>query len=417
MRLLAEIISTGDEVLTGAIVDTNAAYIAEKLTGAGVVVSRQSTVGDDMETLTEAFRASGDRADIVMVTGGLGPTGDDLTAQAAAEASGLALQLDSQAFLDIQAYFNERSRSVKEANRKQAMFPRGAVVLKNPVGTAPGFSMKIGKACFFFMPGVPYEMRRMMETAAIPGIRRLQGRGDEGDLTRILSIFGVPESEAATRLTGFYGRFPDLKLGFQVKYPGILLKIYQGEGRREVMGRRIDEAALWICNILGDRVVSTEGAGLVETVGSLLKERIETLSTAESCTGGLISHMLTNIPGSSDFFRFSGVTYANDTKSSVLSVPPEILEKQGAVHEETVSRMAEGARAVSGATYGLSTSGIAGPTGGTDEKPVGTVCIGLATPEGTFATRRLFTFGGRVVKKQMFAAAALDFLRLHLLQK
>lgn len=415
MRLRAEIISTGDEVLTGAIVDTNAAFIAEKLTEAGLEVTRQNTVGDDLGTLTDIFKESGKRVDMVLVTGGLGPTGDDLTSQAASEAVGVALELDQDALADIEGYFLERNRARSEANRKQAMFPKGATVLKNPVGTAPGFSMKIDNALFFFMPGVPNEMRRMMESIVLPEIRNKQGKGEVRDLTRIISIFGVPESEAQTRLSDFYLKFPDLRLGFQVKYPGILLKIYERDGDRRGMAKRIEEAVRWIYDILGNRVISTEGIGLVETVGALLKERKATLAVAESCTGGLIANMVTNIAGSSDYFRFSGVTYSNESKKAVLDVPAEIIETHGAVHEETVIKMAEGARAVAGATFGLATSGIAGPTGGTDEKPVGTVCIGLATPEGTFATRRLFTFGGRVMKKQMFAATALDMLRCHLI--
>lgn len=416
MRLRAEIISTGDEVLTGAVVDTNAAYLAEQLTEAGVVVGRQSTVGDHLETLSQTFLDSGGRADIVLVTGGLGPTGDDLTARAAAEASGKSLFLDETALAAIESYFKERNRVMSETNRKQAMFPEGARVLENPVGTAPGFNMTIGKATFYFMPGVPHEMRQMMADHVLPCIRKRQGDEAVEKRMRAIYTFGLGESDAAQRLSGFDARFSDLRLGFQVKFPGIFLKVYGGEAGREEVSSRMDAGVEWICEQLGDRVVSVSGDDLETVVGRLLKGRKETLAVAESCTGGLVSHLLTNVPGSSDYFLFSGVTYANEAKTRILGVLPETIEKYGAVHEKTVKEMAEGARKAVGATYGLATSGVAGPDGGTDEKPVGTVCIGLATPDSVFTGRRLFPFGGRLIKKQMFAAVALDMLRCHLLR-
>jgi len=414
MRLRAEVISTGDEVLTGAVVDTNAAYLAEQLTEAGVGVVRHTVVGDRQDTLSELFRSAGKGADIVVVTGGLGPTQDDLTASAAAEAAGVPLVLDAAAMAGIERYFRSRNRHMSETNRKQAMFPEGARVIENPVGTAPGFTMTIGKAVFFFMPGVPHEMRRMMADQVLPSVRKLQGGEGGQNLTRIISTFGFGESDAAQRLAEFVGRFPDLRLGFQVKYPGILIKIYGGDGAPEAVSRRIEAGVAWICTKLGQRVVSVDGSPLERVVGELLKKRGETLAVAESCTGGLISHLLTNVPGSSDYFLFSGVTYANTAKTGILGVSPETIAAYGAVHEETVKEMADGARKAACATYGLATSGIAGPEGGTAEKPVGTVCIGVATPAGIFAERRLFTFGGRLMKKQMFAAAALDLLRGYL---
>ena len=415
MRIQAEILSTGDEVLTGVTVDSNAAHIAEVLTEAGVTVLRHVTVGDNLPMLADTFREAGNRADIVVATGGLGPTSDDLTAEAAATASGMPLQMDPVSLAKIEAYFRKLNFPMKDSNRKQALFPKGAEPLENPVGTAPGFSMTIGRARFFFLPGVPHEMKRMISDQVLPRIKTLQGMEAAPNLTRVISIFGLPESDADQRLGAFSKEFPELRLGFQVKYPGILLKVYAGEGAPETMKPRIDAAVEWMCEQLGEHVVSRSGKNLVETVGDLLKADNATLAVAESCTGGLISHLLTNIPGSSDFFLFSGVTYSNEAKTSILKVPTEIIETHGAVHEETVKAMASGTRAVAGATYGLATSGIAGPAGGTEEKPVGTVCIGLAGPDGVYAQRRLFTFGGRIMKKQMFAAAALDLLRRHLL--
>ena len=414
MRFRAEILSTGDEVLTGVTVDSNAAHIAEVLTEAGVAVLRHVTVGDNLPMLTDTFMETGNRADIVVVTGGLGPTSDDLTSEAAAAASGLPLKMDPASLAKIEAYFRQRSFPMKDSNRKQAMFPEGAEPLENPVGTAPGFSMNIGRARFFFLPGVPHEMKKMMNEQVLPRIKKIQGAEAVPDMTRIVSIFGLPESDADQRLGAFGINFPDLRLGFQVKYPVILLKVYPGEGAPETMRTRIDAAVDWVCTQIGEFVVSREGKSLGETVGALLRADNATLAVAESCTGGLISHWLTNVAGSSDYFLFSGVTYANEAKTKILNVPAKIIEIHGAVHEETVKAMASGARDVSGATYGIATSGIAGPTGGTEEKPVGTVCIGLAGPDGVYAKRRLFTFGRRLMNKQMFAAAALDLLRRHL---
>jgi nicotinamide-nucleotide amidase len=415
MRIQAEIISTGDEVLNGATVDSNAAHIAEVLNAAGVAVLRHVTVGDNLSMLADTFGEVGKRVDIVIVTGGLGPTIDDLTSEAAAEASGMSLQMDPLSLAKIEAYFRQRNIPMKDSNRKQALFPEGAEPLENPVGTAPGFSMIIGRARFFFMPGVPYEMKKMLNEQVLPRIKTLQGIDAVPDMTRIISTFGLPESDTGQRLKAFGSCFPDLRLGFQVKYPGILLKVYAGNDAPETMKQRIDAAVEWVCEKIGTYVVSRSGKSLSETVGDLLKADNATLAVAESCTGGLISHMLTNVSGSSNYFLFSGVTYANEAKTCILNVPAEIIETYGAVHEETVKAMASGTRAIVGATYGLATSGIAGPTGGTEDKPVGTVCIGLAGPDGVHAQRRLFTFSRRLMNKQMFAAAALDLLRRHLL--
>ncbi len=415
MKLHAEILSTGDEVLNGEIVDSNAAHIARSLTEAGVAVLRHVTVGDNLSALADTFREAGKRTDIVVVTGGLGPTSDDLTSEAAAMASNTPLLMDEASLAKIEAFFRQRNLPMKDSNRKQALFPEGAEPLDNPVGTAPGFTMTMGNARFYSLPGVPHEMKRMMHDQVLPQIKTIQGKEAVPEMTRVISTFGLPESDVDQRLRAFAGSFPDLRLGFQVKYPGILLKVYAGKGNPKTMKSRIDTAVAWICEQLGEYVVSRSGKNLAETVGDLLKVDRATLAVAESCTGGLISHWLTDVAGSSDYFLFSGVTYANRAKTNILNVPEEIIEKHGAVHEETVKAMALGARDAVGATYGLATSGIAGPSGGTEEKPVGTVCIGVAGPDGVYAKRRLFTFGGRLMNKQMFAAAALDLLRRYLL--
>jgi nicotinamide-nucleotide amidase len=415
-HMFAEILSTGEEVLNGVIVDANAAHISQLLDEMGVRVRRHNTVGDDIDSLVAVIREIAERADIAVVTGGLGPTTDDLSAEAAAQAAGVALLLDQTALDQLLAYFKKRSLQMNVANRKQAYFPKGADRLDNPVGTAPGFAMTIGRCRFFFMPGVPFEMRKMLADLVLPEIRNRFGELPPCNITRVISTFGLPESTVSHRLDGFDKKFPDVQLGFQVKYPGILVKLYKRGEKEETCREMVRQAEAWVCERLGRSVVSLEGEGMEIVVGRLLSGKKATLAVAESCTGGLIANWLTDVPGSSGYFLLSAVTYANDAKIDVLGVSAETIATHGAVHEQTVREMAIGVRRISGATYGLATSGIAGPDGGTPEKPVGTVCIGLSGPEGTDAHRFHFTYGGRrLMYKQIFAMKGLDVLRRKLL--
>ena len=417
MNLKIEILSTGDEVLNGAVVDANAAHIAQVFEERGIPVQRHSCVGDDMDALVSIFKEVGSRADIALVTGGLGPTQDDLSAEAAGQAAGMRLVLNEKALHVVERFFKKRQVPMKDTNRKQAMLPEGARMLDNPVGTAPGFSLKIGAATFYFMPGVPHEMKKMLAERVLPSIDAMDGPGGERQLMRKISIFGLPESNAAEMLSAFKKTFPRLRLGFQVKFPEILVKVY-GRGK-DVDGtaKQVEDAITWVCHRLERNVVSSDGATMAEVVGKLLLETKATVAVAESCTGGLISHLITNVAGSSDYFLFGGVTYSNEAKENVLGVPPALIQNHGAVHEETVKAMADGARRISGATYGLATSGIAGPGGGSDEKPVGTLCIGLSTAKETTAVRRVFSYGKRLINKKIFALAALDTLRRALMDE
>jgi nicotinamide-nucleotide amidase len=416
MSLKIEILSTGDEVLNGAIVDANAAYIATAFEEKGIPVLRHNCVGDDMDALVAIFKEIGSRADIALVTGGLGPTQDDLSAEAAGKAAGISLALDEKALCVVERFFKARNVTMKDANRKQAMLPENAEMLDNPVGTAPGFSMKIDECTFFFMPGVPHEMKKMLAEQVLPRVDVIYGLDTEVQWMRKISIFGLPESNAAEALTEFKEKFPQLRLGFQVKFPEILIKVYgQGKDKDEI-ARQVEDAIEWVCRQVENNVVSKDGATMAEVIGKLLLEKNGTIAIAESCTGGLISHLLTNVAGSSDYFIFSGVTYSNDAKTNILGVPAALIQEYGAVHEETVKAMAEGARRISGATFGLATSGIAGPGGGTEDKPVGTLCIGLASGGETTAVRRVFSYGKRHMIKQFFAMAALDMLRRYLLK-
>jgi len=416
--MIAEILSTGDEIRTGTLVDTNSAYIAQELEGMGVRVLRHLTVGDDLTELAAVLQEIGSRADIAVVTGGLGPTSDDLSAEAAASAAGVPLVLDPEALRRIEGFFDRIGRPMGDNNRKQALLPESAVRIDNPIGSAPGFHLLIGKCRCFFLPGVPLEMKRMLRESVLPTIDTLLGSGARPiRIVTTLSSFGYGESMTAEKLTGFDEAFPDIRLGYRAKFPEVQIKLYlEGTDRLKLEARSL-EAAGWVKERLGGRVFSDRGESMPEVIGRLLVERGATLAVAESCTGGLISHWITNVAGSSRYFLSAAVTYANEAKCRLLGVSPEILLRHGAVSEPVIREMAEGVRRMSGANFGLATSGIAGPDGGTPEKPVGLVWIGVSTQEnGTSARSFQFRYANREANKQMFAMTALEMLRRTLCQ-
>jgi nicotinamide-nucleotide amidase len=412
----AEILATGDEIRSGALVDSNSAYISVRLEENGVEVMRHTSVGDHLPTLVSTLREIGRRTDVAVVTGGLGPTTDDLSAEAAAQAAGVELAFDPAALENVESFFRKFNRPMTASNRKQALLPAGARILYNPVGTAPGFSLTIEKALFFFLPGVPYEMKRMLTEHVIPAIIDFQGDAAMHSRVKTITTFGLPESLAGEKMAAVEAEFPGIKLGLRANFPQIQVKLYGRDTDADRLDRRLADAGKWAVERLGSQVISEDGESMEAVVGRLLVKRAATLALAESCTGGLMASWLTNVAGSSEYFLFSGVTYSNRAKMDVLSVNPDTLDTVGAVHEDTAREMAEGARRVAGATYGLSTSGIAGPDGGTEEKPVGTVCIGLAGPDGSCGMRFYFPFGKRLMNKKIFAMAALDMLRRELLK-
>ena len=415
-NLRAEILATGDEIRSGALIDSNSALIADSLEREGIEVTRHHCVGDDLTALVAVLEEIGGRADVAVVTGGLGPTDDDRTAEAATCAAGVDLVLDDGALAAIETFFRQLGRPMTRSNRKQAFFPQNSEVLPNPIGTAPGFKVKIGRCTFFCLPGVPVEMRRMMTGEVIPRLAAFIGDHRQISTVRTLSTFGASESMVGEQLENVADDIPEITVGFRAKFPEIQVRLYFRSDDRSRMAPCLDAVTRRVCEKLGRKIFSRDGRPMAAVVGDLLMEQDATLAVAESCTGGLIGHWLTNVPGSSGFFRFSGVTYANAAKVAVLDVSPKTIEEHGAVSLETVREMAAGARKISGATYAIATSGIAGPDGGTDEKPVGTVCIGLAGPAGGTEKRHVFSFGNRQAKKKLFAMAALDMLRRHLME-
>ncbi len=413
--MIAEILTTGDEIRSGALVDSNSAYIAQKLEETGIEVGRHSSIGDDPAEIVIILKEISQRSDIAVVTGGLGPTDDDLTSAAAARAADVVMGFDSRALASVENFFKARNRPLTDAHKKQAMLPAGAQCLNNPVGTAPGFHLRIERCDFFFLPCVPFEMRRMLADQVIARIKKLQGPDAGIRRVKTLSTFGLTESATGEHLAGFDQRFPQIKLGFRAKFPEIQVKFYAHGIDEEGLRAELEEAARWVHRKLGDKVISDTGESMEKVVGNLLRQKNALVAIAESCTGGLIADLLTNVPGSSDYFVFSAVTYSNQLKMKILDVTARTLDRYGAVSEQTAKEMARGVQQVSGATYGLSVSGIAGPGGATEDKPVGTVCIGLADADSVNGYRFNFTFDNRWMNKRVFATAALDLLRRQLL--
>ena len=412
--MIAEVLATGDEIRSGALVDTNSAYISEKIEELGINITRHNCVGDDENELSTILLELADRADIIIVSGGLGPTLDDLSREAAARAAGIPLKLDSKVLEKIESFFVSRQINMPDNNFRQAQFPQGAEILENPIGTAPGFSLKIGRGTFFFLPGVPAEMRKMLNQQVIPRIRQNLKEAYYYK-TKTISTFGLGESALEEKLSEFSALFPGIKLGFRASFPEVQIKLYQKNSDENALVKEQEETTTWIKEKLGHKIVSLTGQSMVAVVGDLLVQQKATLAVAESCTGGLIANWLTDRPGSSDYFLLAAVTYANAAKQKVLGVAPTILEKWGAVHEETAKAMAAGVKKISHATYAIATTGIAGPAGGSPEKPVGTVWIALAGPSGIKSKHYFSPFGKRQLNKKIFATQALNLLRLELL--
>lgn len=412
--MIAEILSTGDEVCQGTVVDSNAAHIAAVLAGMGISISRHTCVEDDLDALTAVLLEIAGRADFAVVTGGLGPTGDDLTAASAASAAGVPLMPNTVALSSMAEFFKRFSRSMSESDRKQALLPEGASPLPNPCGTAPGFSLNIARCRFYFLPGVPVEMAHMLSASVIPEILARNSDAQPVLRTRSLSVFGIPEARVNDRLKGFEILYPGIRLGMMARFPVIYVKLSAIGERPEDIERDLASAHAWVMDRIGDHVFSPAGETMEETVGKLLVRNRATLSIAESCTGGLISDLITNVAGSSAYFLFSAVTYANEAKVNILGVSEDIIAAFGAVSEETARQMAECVKRMSCADYGLSVTGIAGPSGATTDKPVGTVCIGIAGPQRDIFRKFQSPFTDRLYNKQIFAMCALDLLRKEL---
>jgi len=404
MCVKIEIITTGDELMSGLTQDSNFSWSGDALTSRGLAVEFHTTVGDERDDISSALGIASQRADAVIVSGGLGPTPDDLTSEVAAAFFGAPLELNMRAVRSIEERLSKRGRVLTDMNRKQAYLPRGSDVLINDWGTAPGFSMEKGGAVFYFLPGVPKEFRAMMDEYVIPELER-RGKGRKKVKSMLIRTFGLPESEVAIRLEGIERE--GIRLGYRAHFPEVHLRVTaygetNGEAEALMAGFSGD-----VRSRLGGCVFSTEGETMEEVAGMLLRRYGMTLAAAESCTGGLIAHRITNVPGSSDYFLEGVISYSNEAKEKILGVPRDILIEHGAVSAPVVEAMASGVRRLSGADIGVGVSGIAGPGGGTPEKPVGTVFIGIDSDKGGVRSEKFLFHGTREEIKLVTSSHAL----------
>ena len=413
----AIILSIGDELALGQTVDTNSAWLAAQLAGLGIPTLKHETVADDLPVLVATLKQAADRADVVLVSGGLGPTPDDLTRDALAQAMGVELVEDPGALAVLKSFFDGRGYPMPDRNRVQALYPAGGATLPNARGTAPGLRVSLGRAQVFVAPGVPHEMKAMYAASIEPVLAaRLDSApgGRASILTRKINTFGIGESDAAERLGELLDRDRNPTVGTTVSHGYCSIRVRAEFADAAEAQRQLDDTTRAVEQRLGPLVFGHDDTSLVQDLIARLKDAGQTVSTAESCTGGLLGSMIVDVPGSSAVYPGGWVTYSNAMKQSQLGVPAELLETHGAVSGPVVAAMAQGARARSGASLAVSISGVAGPDGGTDEKPVGTVWFGLATAQGTTTTRARLV-GGRGAVRDRAAKCALQMLRFTLM--
>lgn len=408
----AEIVSIGTELLQAASADTNSLYLVEQLQGVGIEVSYRTVVGDDRRRIHQVLRQALDRADAVVVTGGLGPTQDDRTRDALADVSGRRLVLHSKTLKGIEERFARRAVAMPEAAKRQAWVPEGFVVLDNRHGTAPGLLWEEGERLLVALPGPPREMHPLFVEQVLPVLLRKAGNGQR-IRARTVKVCGLFESQVEERMKELlHGDHPPVSL---LARPGeVHVRVTAAGGGKEVES----QLQLWeekLRNLLGEAVFGVDEERLEEAIGWLLRRAGKTVAIAESCTGGLICHRITNVPSSSDYFKRGIVSYSNRAKEDLLGVPFSMIERHGAVSPEVAVAMAAGVRRVAGTDLGVGVTGIAGPGGGTETKPVGLTFIALADAEGEECCEHRFRFdreGNKLWASQM----ALEMLRRYLLK-
>lgn len=410
--MIAEIISVGDELLTGMSVNTNAAFIGEKLTGLGHEVRWVSTIGDKEKDITDALKLSSERAQIVIITGGLGPTHDDITKNVIAKFFDSEIILRQDLLDRVVARFKAFGRIPTAANRSQAEVPEKAELMLNDSGTAPGLIFRKEERTFFVLPGVPVEMRRMMEKSVLPLL--VPEQDARVMRSTILRTVNVPESALYDSVRDLVSGFDHIQTAFLPQAEGVIIRLTASDMTVEECKQNLGKAVLLLQERLGAQCYGEGKTPIEALVANLLLERQLTIAVAESCTGGLVSHKLTNIPGSSAYMSRGIVAYSNEAKMELLDVPFETIEKYGAVSAETALAMAEGVRKKSGADIGLSLTGIAGPGGGTAEKPVGLVFMGYADVDQSCTERHRFG-KDRHWNKIRSSVVALDLVRRMLL--
>jgi len=405
----ASVISIGNELLSGQTVNTNAAYLGEQLLSIGIPVVSTYIIGDEIESIVRSFHLACNDADFVVATGGLGPTDDDLTRQALAKLLCSELQLQEDLLETIEAFFTSRNWQMSSKNKIQAYIPAGARVLANNLGTAPGIMAEVEGRLLFVLPGVPSEMKRMFEESVLPELKSLSI--EQAVVMRKLRCFGTGESNIAESLGDIMQRGRNPLINCTVKHGVITLHIIATAKDKILAQQMAEKDEKSLRNKLGELVYGTEEQTLAEVVGEQLAQQKQTIAVAESCTGGFIAKLLTDIPGASRYFTHGWVTYSNDAKISELGVPAHLIEKHGAVSEEVAHAMAQGARKRAGTTFAIGITGIAGPAGGSERKPAGLVYISIDSDNGC-ETKRFIFFGSRDTVRLRAAQTALNMLRL-----
>ncbi|MEY4610490.1 MAG: Nicotinamide-nucleotide amidase [Bacteroidota bacterium] len=409
----AEIITIGDEILYGQILDTNTQWISLELDKLGIKTVRKSSVGDQASEITQILQEASSRADIVFITGGLGPTKDDLTKKVLADFFDCGLAMHTEALQDVTEFFAKRGRELSDINRDQALLPTKAQFVPNKQGTAPCMWFEEKGLIWVSMPGVPFEMKAIMETEVLP--RVIKHFKTPVIFHKVIKTVGIGESYLSDLIQDWELSLPGhIKLAYLPSLGIVKLRLTAFGDDLKSLAADVETELARVMPLISSYVFGYEKEELAEVVGELLRKSKASLGVAESCTGGHLAHQFTQISGSSDYFTGGIVSYANQVKMEQLGVSASILSEFGAVSEPCIHAMAEGARKVLGTTYSLATSGIAGPTGGTEEKPVGTVWIALAHPEGVI-TRKLQLAGTRMQNIHMTSLASINLLRRFLL--
>lgn len=410
--ILAELLTIGDEILYGQIVDTNSQWMSVELDKVGIKVIRKTTVGDQEDEILASFAEAEKRADIILITGGLGPTSDDLTKPLLAKYFNCELKIHEEALAEVTEFFVSRGRELTETNRQQAALPICCTKITNPIGTAPGMWFEKNGKVFMSMPGVPHEMKKMMTERVIP--RLLQTYKMPVITHKVIRTVGIGESMLADKIESWEKSLPThIKLAYLPSLGEVKLRLTGFGDSSQALQKEIDELGEKLLPLAGEYIYGYGEESLEVSIGKKLREKKLTLSIAESCTGGYLSHLITSVPGSSDYFLGSMIPYAYEIKMRQLGVKPEILEKYGAVSEPTIIEMANIVRAKFNTDIGVATSGIAGPGGATPDKPVGTIWIAYSDKYQT-VTKRLKLSKERMINIRMSSAAVLNLIRLSL---
>jgi nicotinamide-nucleotide amidase len=409
----AEIITIGDEILYGQILDTNTQWISQELDKIGIKTVRKSSVGDAKEEIVRIFDEAQTRADIVFITGGLGPTKDDLTKKIMADYFGATLELHPQALEDVTVFFQNRGRELTEINRSQAFLPSNCTFIRNIQGTAPAMWFEERGVVWVSMPGVPFEMKGIMQQEVLPKV--IKHFETPVIVHKVIKTVGIGESYLSDLIQDWENALPEhIKLAYLPSLGIVKLRLTGFGTDESLLKKDIEHCYQNLLPIAGQFIFGFENDELESVLGELLKQKNATVSVAESCTGGYLGHKFTSIAGSSAYFLGGVLAYSNEIKINLLQVSSSVLANQGAVSEACIQQMAQGVRQLTGSTYGLATSGIAGPDGGTKDKPVGTVWIAVATPTEIF-TQKLTLGGSRLQNIEMSTITCLNLLRKKLI--